>query len=294
MWGPASLSSTHFLVFCWCCCAFGSLDAQHRGLCDANTQGLEWTQRVELLRQVYSNASAASDKMGYHHYHVMYHHVLAPMVLRKCMNGEPFRMLEIGLGCGTYGKGSSQSAGGSVAGWHKLLAALPTAEYHNMEYDSKCMEDWVRRHPELGTQWATMHTGNQGSEYDLDRVFGSAPQFDVIIDDGSHLNEHQRFTLNYSLQTLRVANGGVYIIEDIQSACKTFTINEPRGDGLEAQKARRTGGSPGDCLGSKTQPTIFRSIVEYQRDLLHRKLQLPGVRHIDIFEEAAVFWVNRL
>lgn len=272
------------MFVCW----YAFLHAQP--VCDQNTPGLEWTQSAELLRQVYSDASAGSDKMAYHHYHHMYHHVLAPMVLRKCASGKPFRMLEIGLGCGSYGKGNSQSAGGSVAGWHKLLAALPTAQYHNMEYDRKCMQDWVSRHLDLRT-WATMHTGNQGSASDLERVFDSVP-FDLIIDDGSHLNAHQRFTLNYSLHTLSVADGGVYVVEDIHSACKTFKINEPRGNSLEAQKTRRTGGSPGDCLGTKNQPTIFRSIVEYQRELLHRKLPLPGVTHIDLFEEAAVFWVN--
>ena len=82
-------------------------------LCGPDTPGLGWTRSAERMREAYTSAphvadgNGTSDKMGYHHYQVMYHAVLAPMVLNRCQSRGPLRMLEIGLGCGSFGIGRS-------------------------------------------------------------------------------------------------------------------------------------------------------------------------------------------
>jgi predicted O-methyltransferase YrrM len=56
----------------------------------------------------------------------------------------------------------------------------------------------------------------QGSQVDanvLDNIFNEYKSFDVVIDDGSHFNEHQQFTFKHIWPKLR--SGDIYIIEDI-------------------------------------------------------------------------------
>lgn len=56
----------------------------------------------------------------------------------------------------------------------------------------------------------------QGSQVDvnvLDSIFDEWKSFDVVIDDGSHFNEHQQFTFKNIWPKLRT--GDIYIIEDI-------------------------------------------------------------------------------
>jgi len=67
-----------------------------------------------------------------------------------------------------------------------------------MEFADVCGRKWVAQNPTLVTNpTVTLHYGNQGSAEDLagirKQMGGQA--FDFVIDDGSHLNEHMRFTL---------------------------------------------------------------------------------------------------
>lgn len=50
------------------------------------------------------------------------------------------------------------------------------------------------------------------------------PKFDVIVDDGSHLMEHQVFSANFLLPHL--ADDGIYVIEDIDYDCQPWTIGD--------------------------------------------------------------------
>lgn len=56
----------------------------------------------------------------------------------------------------------------------------------------------------------------QGSQVDanvLDSIFDEWKSFEVVVDDGSHFNEHQQFTFRHIWPKLRI--GDIYIIEDI-------------------------------------------------------------------------------
>jgi hypothetical protein len=57
---------------------------------------------------------------------------------------------------------------------------------------------------------------DQSNESDLSRVVANEGSFDIIIDDGSHINAHQVFTFNKLFGSLK--DGGIYVIEDIQTS----------------------------------------------------------------------------
>ena len=63
----------------------------------------------------------------------------------------------------------------------------------------------------------TLHKIDQSNSLELDKFVATVGiKFDVILDDGSHVPEHQILTIN-KLWDL-VKPGGVYIIEDIETS----------------------------------------------------------------------------
>ncbi len=63
---------------------------------------------------------------------------------------------------------------------------------------------------------ATVHVVDQSSEPALAALCRQEGPFDIIIDDGSHMNAHQIFTFEKTWDSL--SDGGVYIIEDVQTS----------------------------------------------------------------------------
>jgi hypothetical protein len=138
---------------------------------------------------------------------------------RACETGSnKIRILEIGLGCHPRGGMVRGTPGGSAKGWRHLFPA-PTfdLDLHIMEFDEACGKKWQGNNKEV----ATVHFGDQGSKDDLLRIVSEAGggPFDVIIDDGSHINKHQ--IVAAEVLTEFVGQGGVLILEDIHSACKS-------------------------------------------------------------------------
>jgi demethylmacrocin O-methyltransferase len=79
-----------------------------------------------------------------------------------------------------------------------------------------------------------IHTfkGDQGSMDDLNNAiekFGS--EYDIIIDDGSHLHNHQMITFNTLYK--HVKSGGYYIIEDVHAHDSHLTIEQFKNGDLE-------------------------------------------------------------
>lgn len=60
------------------------------------------------------------------------------------------------------------------------------------------------------------YVADQGSASDLAAVCQREGPFDIVIDDGSHLNHHQLFSFNQIFPSLK--DGGLYIIEDVQTS----------------------------------------------------------------------------
>ena len=56
---------------------------------------------------------------------------------------------------------------------------------------------------------------DQGNVHDLEAFMEAAgqPEFDVVIDDGSHRPDHQQISLSFFFRKLK--NGGLYFVEDL-------------------------------------------------------------------------------
>jgi hypothetical protein len=106
---------------------------------------------------------------------------------------------------------------------------------------------------------------------------GSKP-FDMIIDNTSHINEHQIITVNSTLGLVEYN-----VIEDIHSACKSWKVNIGTG-----QKGADMGGTADCMITNKGKPTIYAKLVEWQKPLLTLKELFKDVTHIDINFKAAV------
>jgi len=61
-----------------------------------------------------------------------------------------------------------------------------------------------------------IYKGSQIDNKILDEIYNDCGKFDIIIDDGSHINEHVIYTFNYLLPKLK--KGGIYVIEDTQTS----------------------------------------------------------------------------
>jgi hypothetical protein len=68
---------------------------------------------------------------------------------------------------------------------------------------------------ELETDRGKVYKGDQTNKDDLCRMAKIIGNCDVIIDDGSHIPQHQIDTFNYLFENM-LNNGGIYIIEDIE------------------------------------------------------------------------------
>lgn len=111
----------------------------------------------------------------------------------------PIRMLEVGVG------GYAAAFGGrSLLAWR---AYFPMARIFACDLQSKTqLSGW-------GVQ---VLQADQSNANDLVRVATGHGPFDIIIDDGSHINAHQILTFNVLFQYLR--DGGIYVVEDVQTS----------------------------------------------------------------------------
>jgi hypothetical protein len=108
-----------------------------------------------------------------------------------------FNILEIGVG----GYEDAKSGGSSLRMWQKYF---PNAIIHAIDiYDKSPLQ----------TNRIRIYRGSQNDPQFLTQLAAKIGPFHVIIDDGSHINEHVRT----SFQTLFpfLAKDGIYVIEDV-------------------------------------------------------------------------------
>ena len=212
-----------------------------------------------------------------HQYHEMYQRYLAPFIRERCsqLDADPtprVRFLEIGLGCGM--EAVRGKPGGGVAIWRTIFPPPFVLELYVFEFAASCAQKWELANPGLVTK---VLTGDQSNVTDLDRAYaeaGSAP-FDFIVDDGSHVSDHQITTLLHAhKQSYLKQTTGVYFIEDIQGSCTSWPVMG--GNGARATlgswskdgKASKTGtwvrGTPGCMQTDEGKPTLFAKLVEWQ------------------------------
>lgn len=148
----------------------------------------------------YSRKGKSCDK--WHHYLELYDRHLARF------RDRPVRLLEIGV-----------QEGGSLELWREYFGAH--AVIHGLDIDPACA-----RHATLDLH---VHIGDQSDVALLQTIVSEMGGIDLVIDDGSHLNEHQIITFAALFPLLSA--DGLYICEDTHTSYWTSHgggFNDPR------------------------------------------------------------------
>ena len=116
------------------------------------------------------------------------------------LRNQPLKILEIGVG----GDTDPQNGGASLRMWKKFF---PHAEIYSMDIHDKSA---------LQESRIKIFHGSQADEKLLKQISTEAGPFDIIIDDGSHRNEHVLTSFRVLFPLL--ADGGIYAAEDIQTS----------------------------------------------------------------------------
>jgi hypothetical protein len=136
-----------------------------------------------------------SDKFGHHHWYTPHYDAhLRPL------RDQPVRVLEIGIG----GYHDPRSGGESLRMWE--------------QYFRRGLIHGLDIHPKQGVESTRIRTvaGDQGDPAFLARLGEQAGPFDVIIDDGSHVNDH--VITSFEALFPHLVNEGYYVVEDTQTA----------------------------------------------------------------------------
>jgi demethylmacrocin O-methyltransferase len=132
------------------------------------------------------------------------------------LRDKPVRVLEIGVG----GYMTTTFGGGSLRMWRRFFTR---GLVYGLDIFDKTVADQSRVKTLIGSQ--------NDPEY-LVRMAREYGPFDVIIDDGSHVNEHVRTSFRTLFPYLR--SGGVYAIEDLWTAyCGEYGGDESAEAGPE-------------------------------------------------------------
>lgn len=150
----------------------------------------------ELANEHNTDKGTAYPRASVHGYAPLYDKILTP--LRE----ESIRMLEIGI-CMEGSEG-----GHSVRMWRDYFskAELYTFDIVDMS--------WIEQAAEFGGR-VRFFEGDQGDRESMSNMyksFGGAP-FDFILEDGSHVHDHQMISLGHLFQYVKP--GGLYLLEDI-------------------------------------------------------------------------------
>ena len=134
-----------------------------------------------------------TDKWGAHFYTPVYHRLFAHL------RDKPVRLLEIGIG----GYHFARLGGASLAMWADYF---PNGRILGIDVYAKTLD--------LGER-VDVRQGSQDDAAFLTRMSAEHGPFDIVIDDGSHVPAHVTASFNVLFPLL--ADGGLYVIEDVQS-----------------------------------------------------------------------------
>jgi len=144
---------------------------------------------LDKLAQIYG-----TDKWGRHYYTPHYGTHFKDFKYQK------INILEIGVG----GYDNPYSGGRSLRMWKKYF---PYGKVFSLDIVDKLF---------LQEKRIKIFKGSQVDKAFLMDVVSKIGQLDLIIDDGSHINEHVIETFNILFPVLK--NGGIYVIEDTQTS----------------------------------------------------------------------------
>jgi hypothetical protein len=187
-------------------------------------------QQAETLNQLAEKYQ--SDKWGPHSYTPHYETHFA-----KYRN-RPVNLLEIGVG----GYDDPAAGGASLRMWNDFF---PNAKIFALDFHPKSLRisDRVR-----------IYQGDQSDPAILHRMHEDAGGFDIVVDDGSHINEHVIASFEALFPLLN--DGGLYVVEDAQTSYWPI------------------------LGGSSTDPDSTRTMIGYFKSLIH------GLNHAEIAPSA--------
>jgi len=149
-------------------------------------------QTKSELAALYFNNRSGQSSTKWLHYLDTYDRYLSPY------RNRPIRFLEIGI-----------ADGGSFAVWRPYFG--PDAIIYGIDINEACL-------PKVEKLGLNCHVriGSQDDAAFLRNVIEDMGGVDIVIDDGSHIAEHQCTTFRILFPLL--ANGGLYICEDLHTS----------------------------------------------------------------------------
>jgi len=135
-----------------------------------------------------------TDKWGGHWYAQHYEKHFA------ALRNKPLNVLEIGVG----GYDNSKQGGGSLRMWRTYF---PKSRIYGIDIYDKSPHNEKR---------IKTFKGSQIDEVFLTDVVNEIGQIDIVIDDGSHMNDHVIATFTFLFP--RMAPVGIYVVEDVQTS----------------------------------------------------------------------------
>lgn len=179
-----------------------------------------------------------TDKFGYHDYTPNY------FKLFSGRREDPLRLLEIGVG----GFGHPHKGGESLHVWQEFF---PNAQITGIDIQKKDLTIGPR---------VEIWRGSQVDPDFLTELVAARGPFDIILDDGSHRNEH--VVESYRLLFPTLNPGGIYVIEDTQTAFRerfggSLEMTQPNSIGLFADIFRR--------LNTERQDPLLTDVAGIER-----------------------------
>ena len=110
----------------------------------------------------------------------------------SCFRGRKPVILEIGV-----------RRGGSLDVWKKYFGSDSTIV--GIDIDPSCQR--------MQSHGFHIHIGDQSDENFLEKVLGGYQEFDVVIDDGSHIASHMIKSFEYIYP--KMSANGIYVVEDV-------------------------------------------------------------------------------
>ena len=181
-----------------------------------------------------------SDKIWHHGYHRFY-----SLFLNNIRN-DKINMLEIGL-----------DRTNSLTLWREYF---PKAHIYGIDIDTTF----------FGDKQVTIFKGDQSDVKFLKQVVNNInKKIEFIIDDGSHVPEHQIISFNYLFKNL-LQDDGIYIIEDIETSYW--------------KKGKLYGYDVGYEINNISLPEIFKSVIDkinIEFIPTNKKNKYNTVKHLD-------------
>ncbi len=183
-----------------------------------------------------------TDKFGYHDYTPNYYKLL------KHLKNRPIKLLEIGVG----GYQDADRGGESLEVWRDFF---PKAQIVGIDIQKKEMD--------LGERVSILQGSQVDAEF-LETLVRDHGPFDVIIDDGSHRNEH--VVTSFQLLYPTLAEGGIYVVEDVQTAFfprfgGSLEMTAPNSVGYFADMVRKFDSDRADVPADITTISRFHNMI---------------------------------